>query len=128
MITIRDYDEILREKRSEDERSISVGREPAKTKITLPRMFDNGKTRRVVYQIWDWNVLNNEKLFRVTHYTTLENLGATQLTTKNSSVYYRLLTRKELTDFLTKAGFKDVRWREPKGETLFYQPVVSAFI
>jgi hypothetical protein len=35
------------------------------------------------------------------------------------------LTRTQLADFATSAGFRDVRWREA-AETGFYQPILTA--
>lgn len=126
LISIRDYDGIIKERAEEDQKKREMNKPPSSSKITIPRQFDSENLRRVVYQVWDWNAFNDERLFRVNHYITEEqNPPSSNIHTTKNYCYSRLLTRKDLSQFLLNAGFKDITWSEPSSSH-FFQPIVTA--
>jgi SAM-dependent methyltransferase len=104
LISIRDYDEVLRQRPSGD----------------LPRRFATEDGERIVFQVWDW--LPGDR-YTVRHFIMNGSRGRWRVAERNT--IYRALTRAALSDALRRAGFKDVVWRMPQ-ETGYYQPVVAA--
>lgn len=127
LISLRDYDAIIKERFEEDQKQREMNRPPSSSKITIPRHFDSEENlRRIVYQVWDWNAFGDERLFRVNHYITEEHHPpSSNIVTSKCYCYSRLLTRKDLTQFLLNAGFKDINWVEPSSSR-FFQPIVTA--
>lgn len=103
LLTIRDYDAFVQEKPS----------------ATTPRVLDDGK--RIVFQTWDWS--ETGKTYLVKQFILQEQQGEWQTTCYQT--YYRALLRKELSDFLSRAGFVNIEWHFPE-QSGFYQPVVIA--
>lgn len=103
LITIRDYNELVKEK----------------PRATEPRIFENGK--RIVFQVWDW--ADDSKTYQIHHFLLQEVNG--QWITKHNKTRYRALLREEFTTMLRAAGFADIEWSMPS-ETGYYQPVVTA--
>ncbi len=105
LASIRDYDEILRDKPG----------------ATAPRVFDDPEGRRIVFQIWDW--LNDGHTYRVHQFLLLQT--GDEWKTVHYETLYRALLRSELQEILERVGFADVRWHMPeKGG--YYQPIVTA--
>jgi hypothetical protein len=104
LASIRDYDELLRERPSGDP----------------PRRFATEDGERIVFQVWDW--LCDDR-YSVRHFIVESNHGCWRVSERNTT--YRALTRAALSDALRRAGFEDVVWRMPQ-ETGYYQPVVVA--
>jgi SAM-dependent methyltransferase len=104
LASIRDYDELLRERPSGDP----------------PRRFATEDGERIVFQVWDW--LSDDR-YSVRHFIVESNRGCWRVSERNTT--YRALTRAALSDTLRRAGFEDVVWRMPQ-ETGYYQPVVVA--
>ena len=88
---------------------------------TLPRVFNSGGNKRVVFQLWDW--APDSKSYQVSHFTLVES--GSEWKTYNQVSRFLALQRAELTDVLQTAGFYDIQWQMP-GEIDFYQPVVTA--
>ncbi|MCY9659679.1 class I SAM-dependent methyltransferase [Paenibacillus chondroitinus] len=103
LITIRDYDELVK----------------LKPKATEPRIFDQGK--RIVFQIWDWE--EDSATYLTNHFIMQEIDGVWK--TKHNKTRYRALLREEFSRILTQAGFSSIEWLMPS-ETGYYQPIVTA--
>ncbi|MDU0200652.1 class I SAM-dependent methyltransferase [Paenibacillus sp. MAH-36] len=103
LITMRDYDELVK----------------SKPKATEPRIFDQGK--RIVFQIWDWE--EESAAYLTNHFIMQEIDGVWK--TKHNKTRYRALLREEFSRILTQAGFSSIEWQMPS-ETGYYQPIVTA--
>lgn len=103
LITLRDYDELVK----------------SKPRATEPRIFDKGK--RIVFQVWDWEEESNTYL--TNHFIMQEIDG--EWKTKHNKTRYRALLREEFSRMLSQAGFSDIEWLMPS-ETGYYQPFVTA--
>ncbi|MDR9857122.1 class I SAM-dependent methyltransferase [Paenibacillus sp. VCA1] len=103
LITIRDYDELVKEKQ----------------RATPPHVFDGGK--RIVFQVWDW--ADDAATYATNHFVVQEIDG--EWVTKHSVTRYRALLRDELDRLLRAVGFVEIEWHMPE-ESGFYQPVVTA--
>lgn len=104
LASVRDYDEILRERPSGDP----------------PRRFVTGDGERIVFQVWDW--LSDDR-YDVRHFIMARDPAGWTVSERTTT--YRALPRAALSDALGRAGFEDVAWRMP-AETGFYQPIVAA--
>ncbi len=104
LVSIRDYDEALRERPSGD----------------VPRRFATEAGERIVFQVWDW--LSDDR-YALRHFIMDGGLDDWNVTERRTT--YRALSRAALSDALGRAGFEDVVWRMPE-ETGFYQPIVAA--
>jgi glycine/sarcosine N-methyltransferase len=103
LITMRDYDELVKEK----------------PRATEPRIFDKGK--RIVFQVWDW--ADDAKTYQTNHFLIQEING--QWITKHNKTRYRALLRDEFSHILSTVGFSDIEWCMPS-ESGYYQPIVTA--
>ncbi|UVI33498.1 class I SAM-dependent DNA methyltransferase [Paenibacillus spongiae] len=103
LITMRDYDELVKEK----------------PRATEPRIFDKGK--RIVFQVWDW--ADDAKTYQTNHFLIQEING--QWITKHNKTRYRALLRDEFSHILRTVGFSDIEWIMPS-ESGYYQPIVTA--
>lgn len=125
LISIRDYDQVIQEKRrSSEERplpGVVAGTGPL-AQPTMPRVFDDASGRRVIFQIWDWT--EDERSYRVNHFHLVESEGKWE--TNCYVTRFRAIQRDELTSILRAAGFSDVRWLMP-AESGYYQPIVVAY-
>jgi glycine/sarcosine N-methyltransferase len=101
--TLKDYDELIREKPT----------------ATQPRIFDNGK--RIVFQLWDW--YDDTKIYALNHFIIQETNG--EWKTKHNKTKYRALLRREFSEVLSKVGFSGIEWYMPE-ESGYYQPFVLA--
>jgi glycine/sarcosine N-methyltransferase len=102
--SIRDYDEILRERPSGDP----------------PRRLVTGDGERIVFQVWDW--LSDDR-YDLRHFILRRGTAGWSVSERTTT--YRALTRAALSDALRRAGFEEVAWRMP-ADTGFYQPIVTA--
>jgi SAM-dependent methyltransferase len=105
LVSIRDYDLLLREK----------------PRATMPAVYEGPEGMRVVFQVWDWHA--DLPRYRV-HYFILRNPHGHWETFQQTMVY-RALRRDELSHVLREVGFSDVRWHAPD-ETGYNQPIVTA--
>ncbi len=93
LISIRDYDQIVREK----------------LRVDLPRIFDSDEGRRITFQVWDWDASG---ITYIVHHFIIKQAG-TAWETLYHQTHYRALHQGELTHFLEEAGFNDIRWHMP---------------
>ncbi|WP_231888077.1 class I SAM-dependent methyltransferase [Paenibacillus glucanolyticus] len=103
LITIRDYNELVKEK----------------PRVTEPRVFEKGK--RIVFQVWDWS--DDAKTYQTNHFLIQEING--QWITKHHKTRYRAILREDFNHILNTAGFVDIEWSMPS-ESGYYQPIVTA--
>ena len=103
--SIRDYDQVLRERSS----------------ATMPTVFDTPEGRRIYFQTWDW--ANDGRTYTVHLFLVAESGGDWE--THHHETRYRAVLREELAEILHEAGFRDVAWQMPD-ESGYYQPVVKA--
>jgi SAM-dependent methyltransferase len=104
--SIRDYDELVR----------------TRPRTTPLGVLDNGRERRVAFQVWDWSA--DGRSYRLQQFILQSDDG----TTWHTAVYttwYRALLRAELTAALIGAGLGEVRWHMPE-QTGYHQPLVTA--
>lgn len=104
LATIRDYDQILEQ-------------HPA---MPQPAFFQDDVYRRIYHQVWD---RTGDRQYTTHLYITQQTDSG--WTSRHFVSIYRALLRDELRDFLSKAGFTDVRWLM-RDESGFYQPLVLA--
>jgi glycine/sarcosine N-methyltransferase len=102
--SIRDYDEVLRERPT----------------ATMPSMLDTPEGRRIYFQAWDWV---DARTYTVHLFLVGESDGAWE--THHHETRYRAVLRAELAEILHEAGFRDVTWQTPETSG-YYQPVVKA--
>lgn len=107
LASIRNYDEILTEK----------------PRFTTPSIFDGPHGKRIVFQMWDWDL--HEPIYLLTQFIIQQN-DKNGWNTRHSSTKYRAITRDELSAILDETGFIDIHWHDPN-ETGYYQPIVTAF-
>ncbi|SDN67620.1 Methyltransferase domain-containing protein [Paenibacillus sp. yr247] len=103
LITIRDYDSLVKEKPS----------------ATQPRVFDEGK--RIVFQVWDW--AGGGKTYTINQFIMQEING--EWKTKHKKTEYRALLREDINKALSITSFSDIEWHLPTN-TGYYQPIVTA--
>ena len=102
--SIRDYDEILRERPS----------------VQGPAFYSDGGKRRIAFQLWDWQ---DERRYVFHMYLTQKTPDG--WTNFHGASTYRAVLREEVAAILGSCGFTNIRWRFP-GESGFYQPIVIA--
>jgi glycine/sarcosine N-methyltransferase len=107
LASIRDYDQILAQ--------------PDRPRSELPRVVDGQCERRIVFQVWDWDVDGRTYTF---HLFIVREAAAGWQTTHRAA-RYRALLRDELSSMLELAGLSQVRWLLPD-ESGYYQPLVVA--
>ena len=102
MASIRDYDQILREKPT----------------MQQPAFYSSGGSRRIVHQVWDW--IDDTKYMLHLYITTQTTSGWESL---HFVSQYHCTLREQLSTILDRAGFTDIEWLMPS-ESGFYQPIV----
>ncbi len=100
--SIRDYDELLKQKPS----------------YSPPYIHKTDEGQKVSFQTWEWS---GDK-YKFTQYIIDDEKT---LSISKFDCEYRAVTREELTRHLLACGFKKVDWKFPK-ETEFYQPIFIA--
>lgn len=103
IITIRDYDTMVKEKIT----------------TTEPNIFDDGK--RMAFQVYDW--AGDGRTYTVNQFLMQEING--EWKTTHNSTEYRALLREEINKVLKATGFIDVEWHFPV-KTGYYQPILTA--
>jgi glycine/sarcosine N-methyltransferase len=104
--SVRDYDILVREKRSCD----------------MPRRLGSGDTERVVLQLWDWD--QDGRGYHLQHIILVRD-GQGGWKARTTRGHYRALLRRELSEAAASVGFCDLRWSEPEVSG-FYQPIFIA--
>lgn len=102
--SIRDYDQLVVEQ----------------PKILGPSFYSDSGTRRIVFQIWDWE---DERRYRFHLYITRSTESAWH--TCHFTSTYRAVLRSELGQIWEQAGFTNLQWQLPS-ESGFYQPIFIA--
>jgi glycine/sarcosine N-methyltransferase len=105
MASIRDYDELLKER---------LG-------ATTPKVIDTPEGRRVYFPVWDWDEDGRAYVFNL---FLLSEEGEGWQTVLHDA-RYRAVLRDELRDVLKEAGFSDIGWKTP-AESGYFQPIVTA--
>ncbi len=103
ILTIRDYDALIKEKITS----------------TQPTILDDGN--RIVFQVYDW--AQDDKTYTVNQFI-LQVINE-EWQTKHYSTKYRALLRHELNTVLEATGFVDVEWHF-SSQTGYYQPILTA--
>lgn len=101
MASIRDYDELIKEK----------------PKNSSPYIHNYEDGRKIILQVWDWH----ESLYYFDQYI-IEHKGE-KVSTFHAKATYRAVQRDEISNIMNDVGFNNIRWLMP-GETGFYQPIV----
>lgn len=104
LISIRDYDEIVKKK----------------PRLASPRILDAPEGRRIVFQVWDWH---DGRTYTMHHFIVQQTDGGWQTVERMTD--YRALLREELSDILREAGFSGIRWHTTD-ESGYVQPIVTA--
>jgi glycine/sarcosine N-methyltransferase len=87
---------------------------------TPPSLYLDGKFRRFVHQVWDWQ---DDRRYIVHQFITVEKLDGWH--TRHFVGHYRAIPPSEVAGLAQRAGFDDVRVLAPD-ETGYYQPVIRA--
>lgn len=104
MLSLRDYDTLLQEK-------------PRTTPISVN---DANETRRIVYQVWDWQ--EGTLLYRMQLFVTEQHDDG--WATRCHETLSRAWQRAEVDAALAAVGVTSVMWHMPP-QTGFYQPIVT---
>ena len=102
MASIRDYDQILREKPT----------------MQQPAFYSSDGSRRIVHQVWDWV---DDAKYVVHLYITRQTTSGWEPLHFVSK--YHCILREQLSAVLHRAGFTDIEWLMPS-DSGFYQPIV----
>jgi len=106
VLTVRDYDEIRR----------------TRPGATPPQVSENADGRVITFQLWHWHE-DGERYDQ--EYFQLVPGDPDDWAVRVRRTTSWALTRSQLTEFVTAAGFVDVRWHDPAAGG-FYQPVLTA--
>ncbi|WP_433893787.1 class I SAM-dependent methyltransferase [Streptomyces sp. CA-111067] len=105
VLSTRPYDEIRRTR-------------PAST---LPQLAPAPGGRAVTFQLWDWH--DDGEHYDLEHFQLVSDGPDWRVEVRRTS--YWALTRRQLTGFVTEAGFAGPEWTEPE-RSGFFQPVLTA--
>ncbi|UUN27044.1 class I SAM-dependent methyltransferase [Streptomyces sp. FIT100] len=107
MISLRDYDEARTTR-------------PAATPPQVSGTRDGGRV--ITFQVWHWH--DDGERYDMEHFQLHPAPGGTWDVRVRRTTYWAL-TRGQLTDLVTEAGFTDITWTSPAAGS-FYQPVLAA--
>jgi glycine/sarcosine N-methyltransferase len=105
LISLRDYAPLLAQR----------------TTGTPASFYREGKFRRIVHQVWDWQ---DERRYVVHLFITMERGDGWQ--TRHFVGHYRAIATNEVAQLVERVGFKDVAVHPPH-ESGYYQPIIRAF-
>ncbi|MET9789495.1 class I SAM-dependent methyltransferase [Streptomyces canus] len=106
VLTLRDYDEIRR----------------TRPVAPPPQVSENPDGRLITFQLWQWH--EDGERYDLEHFQLADGGGDDWAVRVRRTTSWAL-TRSQLTEFVTTAGFLDVRWHDPASSG-FYQPVLTA--
>jgi SAM-dependent methyltransferase len=106
VLTLRDYDEIRRTR---------PGAPP-------PQVSETSDGRVITFQLWHWH--EDGERYDQEYFQLAENDRDDWAVRVRRTTSWAL-TRSQVTEFVTSAGFVDMRWHEPASSG-FYQPVLTA--
>lgn len=105
LISLRDYDRLLKDKPSSDP----------------PHVNDQDEGRSVIFQVWDWHA--DGKLYDMQMFILQQIDDEWQTRVQETTL--RALRRSELTQALEERGFINIEWHMPE-KSDYYQPIVTA--
>lgn len=105
LLTVRDYDEIRR----------------TRPGATPPQVSEDPDGRMVTFQLWHWH--EDGERYDQEHFQLVP--GAEDWAVRVRRTTSWALPRARVEEFVTGAGFVDVRWHDPASSG-FYQPVLTA--
>jgi glycine/sarcosine N-methyltransferase len=105
LASIRDYDQILRERPS----------------ATMPSLSDSPGGKRVYFQVWEW--ADDGRMYTIHLFLVTGSGGRWEV--QHHQTRYRAVLRAELTEILQEGGFRDVVWHMPDTSG-YYQLLVMA--
>lgn len=103
LLSLRDYDRLIKERPN----------------FTPPNFFQDGKLRRIVHQVWDWQ---DERHYELHLYITYETPNG--WTSHHFIGRYRAISVQEVVSFMKSVGFVEIKIFAPE-ETGFYQPIIQ---
>jgi 2-polyprenyl-3-methyl-5-hydroxy-6-metoxy-1,4-benzoquinol methylase len=106
LLGIRDYDSLFQER---------------PTAPKKPAFYKDKLGERIYFQVWDWK--KGTPIYKMNLFLLQKLKGFWKA--QCHETYYRALRRAELTRFMKKAGFSNVRWLMPN-ETGYLQPLAVA--
>ena len=106
LLTVRDYDEIR-------------AKHPT---TTPPQLSEHKAGRAIAFQLWHWHP--DGEHYDLEHFQ-LSPTGQDHWDVRVRRATSWALTRAQLTEFATAAGFRDVQWTEPP-DSGYYQPILTA--
>ena len=106
LLTVRDYDE-LRAKRPT---------------TTPPQVSEQEAGRAIAFQLWHWHP--DGERYDLEHFQLVPT-GGDRWDVRVRRATYWALTRAQLAEYATAAGFRDVQWVEPL-DSGYYQPILTA--
>jgi len=77
--------------------------------------------RSITFQLWDWH--DDGSRYDFEHFTLVPSGESWEVSVRRAT--YWAITRAELTELVTAAGFTDVRWHDPE-DSGFFQPLLTA--
>jgi glycine/sarcosine N-methyltransferase len=92
----------------------------SRSRSTPPSLYFDGKFRRFVHQVWDWQ---DDRRYVVHQFITVEKLEGWH--TLHFVGHYRAVLPSEVAALAQRAGFDDVRVLAPDA-TGYYQPMIRA--
>ncbi len=105
MVTLRDYDEARR----------------TRPTAPPPQVSQTREGRVVTFQLWHWH--QDGEHYDLEHFQLVPDGRSWDVRVRRTTSW--ALTRGQLTDFVTAAGFTDVTWHLPDSSG-FHQPVLTA--
>jgi SAM-dependent methyltransferase len=106
LLGIRDYDPILKNR---------------PTSPRKPAFYKDKLGERVYFQVWNWKKGTN--IYRMHLFLVRKVKGVWK--NQCQETYYRAISRKEMTVWMKKAGFTQIRWLMPK-DSGYLQPLAVA--
>lgn len=109
IVSTRPYDEILQSR-------------PTSTAPQLSPSPDGGPdSRSITFQLWEWHA--DGEHYDLEHFQLVPEHGEWRVRVRRGT--YWALTRRQLTEQATEAGFAEPSWREPESSG-FHQPLLIA--
>lgn len=106
LLTLRDYDALRR----------------TRPGATPPQVSEDPDGRVITFQLWHWH--EDGERYEQEYFQVVPGEGDDWAVRVRRTTSWAL-TRAQLTEFATGAGFDDVRWHDPASSG-FYQPVLTA--
>lgn len=92
-----------------------------KPTVFQPIIYGKGAKQWLAFETWNWH--KKKPIYELNHFILKKNKDGWQTVCRTANL--RAIRQFELTGFLLKAGFSDVKWHQPE-DTGFFQPIVTA--